>query len=483
MTKDIPDDVGSYIAGFFDGDGCVISSGGSISVSQATPFAENGEAIVPPIFGFLTRYLGHTNFSYMKGSWQSSNQEGKDWIRDHQVPMDSESEERRLGERDHVAARWSGRSAIIGLRLIKKYGVLKYQQACDSLNFMNSDDSDERIALQKSMKSTKGDKLQNVKIHEDRMNIAWFAGFFDAEGHVALYFFNEKVKDKIFQRMDYRMVMTQKNVPLLRLIEQKFMPGSLIKQQIHLIYYRRHAQMLKICEELLQTNLLQHKQAQVYMMWNCLKTMHYDANGLPSDGEHQFLRNMEYEYRRLKHDRCKDANEARERITKGDFDNFFKMGPLPLNCCDFHTPVTSLRTYNPKDSSTHPLTIDGAYSRWQLFSLIPSRYRRFTLEHSLYRRECFHCGATFTKERGRDYLKSHYGGQKGNLDVAILIHALESLFTKYAFVPRQWSTSKKNASKLDIKPSSILWLPGFLLRPKILANVLLRLNSKMRPRP
>jgi hypothetical protein len=381
----------AYAAGLMDGDGCACAKdAGSIVVSicQATPFAVDREhVIVPPMLTFLQQAFKGGTWDVRPGPWRKQGDaETRDWITESQVQNLESSD--RLGRRDRIDLRWNGPLAKSVLRVMRDHCVLKYQQASECLDLLNGT-CDDRAATVASIKSTKGAKLEMQAIRDDRINIYWLAGFFDAEGHVAMYRHVESVKgqERKLSRFEYRIVLTPKNTQLLELIRDRLMPGALLKQGTKLRYYRAPEQMMHFAEALLKTNLLRHKQAQLNILHNWMCHLRYEARRIPvPTDERIFQDNCIYEMQRLKHDRCFTEAEAEERIAVGDFDNFFMLGPLVRPLSSFK------RIYDPYDVETHPRTACGTYSRWMLFGSIPGAYRRVVFSHKLHSSECLHCG-------------------------------------------------------------------------------------------
>jgi len=167
----VPETFKQYLAGFFDGDGCIsvqkFNSGGySVGIS----FSQSNEEWVETIKMY---------YPYLKIS------SGK-----------------RKGHRCEFSLKASGKQIEPLVDDLSKYSILKYEQLNEAkkffqyINILNTNEQKE--VIYQKLKDLKKNSPKNKPY--DRLNHVYVAGFFDAEGCITLY--NRSMRIKITQKSD-----------------------------------------------------------------------------------------------------------------------------------------------------------------------------------------------------------------------------------------------------------------------------------------
>jgi hypothetical protein len=402
-----------YVAGVFDGDGHVQCNSKSVSLSlaQAVPISLEMHAMVtPPMFDVLVSVLGKpSSIRKRKGPWRDV--EGalsRDWIRNFRVKQEDPAG--RDGARDQVSYWWEGETARIGLEVLRDHAVLKHEQAMDSLECLDAIQSHKpveiREALSARVKATHGAKLASVDFHTDRMNMNWVGGMFDAEGGVNF---------RPWSTAPFQIQITQLNHRLLQAFKQKLFPTACVQERYFSV---SDAITIRTFAEYCFTNkVIHHKQAQLYLMQNVIDNLRPKCNSNQvTEHERAFFDDIQYEMKRMKHDRCWDAREAIQRLQRGDFDNFYTLGRLSDSCIRLGTEKIA-RSYDAKDSTTHPVAKLGNHSRWMLFNAPSKPIKRSVFGHEMYRTLCVHCKKSYPVDKttgGNKGLRCHQSKRKSS---------------------------------------------------------------------
>lgn len=155
---EIPQEVHQYIAGFFDGDGCVSVMLSTIEIT----FAQSCNEATPAVLLFIQKYYGGTLWSQKRVDRPASRTEHSLQIRQKDV--------------SHV------------LSLMQPFCILKTDQLKMALACHAMVNSDEKKRLIQSLRQAKTlDAYQAVQVTRSRLCDTYLSGFFDAEGSVLGY--------------------------------------------------------------------------------------------------------------------------------------------------------------------------------------------------------------------------------------------------------------------------------------------------------
>jgi hypothetical protein len=165
-------DWGSYISGFFDGDG-------SISIEK---FKNGGYTVRVKLFQSNLAYIDalHSKYPFLHKSTQTRKRPG----------------------RIEYSLRASGYKILPLLKELESGTILKYEQVLLCIKFLNTNPSDcEKEEIYNQLKQLK--KESNIKPYE-RLSIPYLCGFFDAEGSIGLY--TRGLRVKVTQKSDFTIL-------------------------------------------------------------------------------------------------------------------------------------------------------------------------------------------------------------------------------------------------------------------------------------
>ena len=208
----------SYIAGMVDGDG-------SIFISRCT----GGYQLMVDIHQSNAEFLGVLN-EYFEGH-------GRTYVDGRAEKYLTESASK---------LRFAGKKTVPILTLMSRFGIIKAEQADLALEYVplvkaQNREADKERLFQK-MKALNKDKSSYEKPY-DRMNDAYIAGIFDAEGNVYL--------NRVGPKLKYYVKITQKCDPgLVEHIQRHLGHGCIYKSEPFRIRFESQRAILNFHERL-----------------------------------------------------------------------------------------------------------------------------------------------------------------------------------------------------------------------------------------
>jgi len=265
QEHNIPENVQKYTVGFIDGDGtiCVIHSKrgkkkDKFVASMRVDVYQSMDASVPKALEHIQQYYG----GHLGNRLRSR--------KENVLTSDGKVKEVETHRRSWVLSIYGHNSQLL-LQHIEKYSIIKIEQARRAIKVLEKQPAtaEESIALREKVKALHH-SYDEVEVDASRLSAAYLSGFFDAEGSLGVYQYEDKRDGRNSRGLDYQTSLWQcgcRNI--LHAIREKLGVGTVTKCGSYMARGKHSFALLEIVYPL---SLMKKEQIELYCdSWGRIK--------------------------------------------------------------------------------------------------------------------------------------------------------------------------------------------------------------------